>query len=100
MADLIGRLWRGEMPLAHVFWHYAVIYGLAVNLVSSALFLVLLMNDAPWATLAAVYLAPVPYNLAVTVGVWRSAERYHGPRAHRDMAKLGVIAWMALLTAT
>lgn len=100
MADLIGRLWRGDMPLGHVFWHYAVVYGLLVNLVTSALFAVLLINDAPWAVLAIAYLLPLPYNLAVAVAVWRSAERYNGPRAHGDMAKLAVIAWMVLLTAT
>lgn len=88
------------MPLAHVFWHYAVVYGLLVNLATSALFAVLLMNEAPWTVLAAAYLLPLPFNLLVAVGVWRSAERYKGPRTHGDMAKVAVIVWMALLTAT
>ncbi len=100
MATFVDRLWRGDVPLVKVFWHYAVVYGLLVNLITSALFMVLLINDAPWALLALAYLSPLPYNLLVTVSVWRSADRYEGPRHHGDLARAGVIVWMVLLTAT
>jgi hypothetical protein len=80
----LGRLWRGELALDNAFWNWAVIGGLAVNLTSSI----------------AGYIFSVPYNIFVSVGVWRSAERYTGERKWAELAQIVTLVGMVLLTVT
>ena len=79
LTKLVQRLWVGEIPLTEAFWHYAVVYGLVVNLVTSILFLVLLLNEASSIVLVPAFILPTPYNVLVVVAVWRSADQ-HDPR--------------------
>ncbi len=96
----ILRLWRGELPLASAFWDWAVLGGIVVNGGTSILFYVLLMNDVPAFWLVLAYLAPLPYNALVVVGVWRAAERHPGDPRHATLAKAVTAAGMLLLSVT
>ncbi len=100
MIDELRRLWTGELPLARAFWGYAVVGGLAVNLVTSLLFIYLLVLDRPVSAVLAGYGASVPFNLLVLVGVWRAAGRHPGERAHADLARVVTLAGMAILSLT
>ena len=97
--QLIKRLWRGEIPLGEAFWRYTVLYGLLINLVTHGLFFALLVQDAPMALLALAFALPVPYNLFMIVAVWRSADRYPGPKSRADLASATAVLWMIALTA-
>ena len=94
------RLWRGEFALPDAFWNWAVFGGLAINLASSALFLFLIMAERPISAFIAGYGLSVPYNVIVSVGVWRSAERYAGERRWADLARIVTIIGMVLLSVT
>lgn len=96
----LRRLWAGEMPLGRAFWIYAVAGGLAVNLTTSVLFLVLISADRPALALIAGYALPVPYNLVALVGVWRAADRYRGERMHADLARVVTLVVIVILTVT
>jgi hypothetical protein len=96
----LGALWAGELPLAEAFWTYAVMVGLAVNVVTSLLFLALITADRPLAALFVGYVCSVPYNVVVVVGVWRSAARHEGERAHAELARLVTLVGMILLSVT
>ncbi len=99
MTMRIRSLWAGDLPLGEAFWWYAVGYGLVLNLVTSLLFLVMLVKGASTTALVLSFLLPVPYNLLVLVAVWRSAGRYLGPRKWADLARAGTLVWMIVLTA-
>lgn len=58
------------------------------------------MADRPIAAFILGYALSVPYNILVTVGVWRSAERYTGERRWADLARIVTIADMILLSVT
>ncbi len=96
----LTRLWRGEIPLPQAFWTWAVLGGIAVNGLTSVLFLVLLMNGQVAAAFVVGYLFSVPYNIVVTVGVWRSAARYDGERRWADLARAVTLVGMTLLSLT
>ena len=100
MVALIQRLWTGQVPLEIAVWRYAVAYGLLVNLLTSGLFYLLLVRDAPPLLLAAAYALPLPYNLLATVAVWRGAARFEGARQWADLAQIGTVIWMILLSVT
>jgi hypothetical protein len=96
----LRALWSGDLPLGEAFWTYAVGVGLAVNLITSLLFLVLISWDRPIAALFVGYALSVPYNIVALVGVWRSAARYEGARIHADLARIISLVGMVLLSLT
>ena len=96
----LRALWSGQLPLGEAFWTYAVTVGIAVNLITSLLFLVLLSWDRPIAALFVGYALSVPYNVVAVVGVWRSAARYEGERLHADLARIVSLVGMVLLSLT
>lgn len=100
MMKQIGRLWAGDVPLSEAFWQYAVLYGLLVNLVTSLLFLALVINEANAIVLVLAYAIPMPYNFVIAVAVWRSANSYPGPKEHANLARFVTVIWMVVLTAT
>jgi hypothetical protein len=67
---MIGRLWRGDLPLDVAFWNWAVIGGLLVNIVTSVVFFLLLKSGQPLLAVVVGYVLSVPYNVLAMVGVW------------------------------
>ena len=98
--NTLRRLWRGDLPLPQAFWNWAVGGGIAVNGLTSILFLILIMNDYILAAFIVGYALSVPYNVVVTVGVWRSAGRYEGDRRWADLARIVTVAAMTILSLT
>ena len=88
------------MPLPVAFWRWAVAGGLAVNLSTSVLFLVLVMQGQILAAFIVGYACSVPYNILVGVGVWRAAAQYPGPRHWADAARAIVAIWLTVLSLT
>ncbi len=99
MTKLINRLWAGQVPLGEAVWTYAVAYGFVINAISHGLLLALLVNDMGLVLVAVAFILPIPYNLLIVVAVWRSAERYEGPKKWADLALVGTVIWMIILTA-
>lgn len=93
----LGELWRGRMPLAVAFWHYAVFYGLALNVAATVAALILVAAETPIAIPLVVHLLPVPYSILAGFGVWRSADRYTGRPDVATAARIAVIAWFTLM---
>lgn len=98
--DHLKALWRGDLPLHDAFWTWAVLVGLAVNVTTSILFLILLSIDWPWSALVVGYAFSVPYNIVVVVGVWRSAARNAGPPWQADLARSVTVILMSILSMT
>ncbi|MBU1174997.1 MAG: hypothetical protein KKH72_06300 [Alphaproteobacteria bacterium] len=96
----LRALWNGEMPLADAFWIWAVAIGLAVNFLTSALFVVLAVNGRFIEALVAGYAFSVPYNLVACVGVWRAAARHEGSALHAYLARVASLALVTLLSVT
>lgn len=93
-------LWRGDLRLGAAFWTWAVLGGLLVNVTTSILFFVLILNDYLWLALIVGYGFSVPYNVVATVGVWRSAARHDGPDHQADLARVAVVLLMTVLSLT
>ena len=96
----LRALWSGDLPLGEAFWTYAVTIGVAVNLITTLLFLVLISWDRPVAALFVGYALAVPYNVVALVGVWRSVARYRGERIHAHLARIVTLVGMVLLSVT
>ena len=100
MVKTIKSLWAGEVPLGVAFWQYAVVYGLLINIVTSILFVALVVMNVSLFLLVPAYLIPTPYNVLIIVAVWRSAEHYQGPKRWADLARAVTLIGMLLLSVT
>lgn len=93
-------LWRGALKLSDAFWTWGVIGGFLVNISTSTISLMLITFDRPWLALIIGYGASVPYNILSTIGIWRSAAGYEGPKLHADLARWTTAIFMSVLTLT
>lgn len=98
--NALARLWRGEVPLDEAFWTWAVLGGIAVNVVTSFLFLMLVSMDRPIMALIVGYGLSVPYNVIALVGVWRAEVPDESARTRADVMRIVTLVGMVLLTVT
>ena len=92
MTDFFRTRWRGETPLDRLFWRDMLLVGTILNIASSALALILLGLKLPLWPVLAVHFLPVPYNIFLTIAVWRTAEKAGGFKAQLMM--LGSALWL------
>jgi hypothetical protein len=98
--NALRRLWKGDLPLPQAFWNWAVAGGIVVNALTSIAFLALIMGDLIVPAFVVGYVLSVPYNIVATVGVWRSAARYPGPRHLAQAARIVTVLGMTVLSLT
>ncbi|MDX8531608.1 hypothetical protein RFM41_09380 [Mesorhizobium sp. VK25A] len=84
--------WRGEVPLDRLFWCDMLLVGTILSIASSAAALILLGLKLPLWLVLAVHFLPVPYNIFLTIVVWRAAEKSGGLKAQLMM--LGSALWL------
>jgi hypothetical protein len=93
-AGFFRSRWRGETPLATLFWRDMLVVGSLVNVATTLAAVGALA--AGWSTAAAigVHLLPLPYNLFLCAAVWRTAGRAGGGLAYA--AQMGAALWLVL----
>lgn len=95
-AGYFRKRWRGELPLARVFWNDMLLVGTIVNATTTLLAVLLVTAGVAKALALATFFAPLPFNVFLVVSVWRSADAATGIAALA--AKTVAVLW--LLTAT
>jgi hypothetical protein len=94
----VRDFWAGRLPLGQAFWLWGIIGGGVVNFFVTLLALALITFRVPgWAALL-VMLAPIPWNIGLAVGVWRSAGR---PGVGSELAALArtlIVGWVVLMS--
>jgi hypothetical protein len=97
MRAAVAEFARGGLPLGRAFWIWGILGGAAVNLFATLAAVALLSAElSPWLA-AAAFAAPIPWNILLLVGVWRSGQR---PEVGRDLgfvAQLAIAAWVVVL---
>ncbi len=63
------------MPLSRVLWLDMIGIGTFINLLGSLAALILLSQKLDPRIAVALHFAPLPYNLFLTMAVWRSPQR-------------------------
>ena len=75
IAGYFARRWRGELPLAVLFWRDMILIGSAINLGASFLALMTVALGGSVAIAIALHFAPMPYNLFLFAALWRLPKR-------------------------
>ena len=95
---LVSELWNGRLPLARIFWEFAVAYGTILNLVTTLAAFAAFSRNWPAAIGLVLFFLPAPYNLLMVVGVWRSARHYSGPAIWSTLARALILVWATAAT--
>jgi hypothetical protein len=91
----IVALWRGELPLARVFWEYTMGWATVLNLVAAGAALAVFVRGGPaWLGLL-LHFAAVPLNGVLLVSIWRAAAREGGPLA--TFARYAGVLWFVVM---
>jgi hypothetical protein len=97
LAGFFRSRWQGKVPLDRLFWRDMLLVATLISVASSALALVLLGLKLPLWLVLLVHFLPVPYNIFLTIAVWRMAERSGGLKAQLMM--LGSALWLVATVA-
>lgn len=92
----IMRLWRGEIPLARVFWEYMVAWGTLLNLICTGAALAAFLRGAPAYVGLALHFAALPLNLLLLISVWRAAAREKGSQI-ANLVRVSAVAWFVAM---
>ncbi len=96
--NALRRFWQGGLPLGEAFWLWGILGGGVLNLFATLAAAMLLTFAVPAWAAAAVFAAPIPANMALLVGVWRSAGRPEVGPDLRLAARLVMGAWAVILS--
>ena len=94
-ADFFRARWLGEVPLGLLIWRDTLLVASALNAIASMTALGLLALDAPPMLALPVHFAFVPYNIFLTLSIWRTAERTGGSTVGYMLL---ATAWLVLVT--
>jgi hypothetical protein len=94
----IGEFVRGGLPLGRAFWVWGILGGAVVNLFATLAAVALVTAELPPWLGALAFAAPIPWNVLLLVGVWRSARRPEVKRNVGFAAQLGIAVWAAFLS--
>lgn len=97
---VLGRLWRGEIPVHDAFWTWAVAIAFVVNVGTTIACYLLAIADRPLAALAVGYLPSVPYNIVAGVGAWRSAGQPDADPLFGRFVRIVIIPMMLVFSVT
>lgn len=79
------------MPAEAAFWTYGILYGTALNVVTTLATFALLIQGAPMALAVAMHFLPLPYNVLAVVGVLRNPDS-------SQMARTLILMWAVAVT--
>ena len=79
------RFWNGQLSLPMSYWGVGIglgiVYGFLVGIITFGLGM---SDDAMWGFI-------IPFQIYTVVGIWRSSDRYKGPKFWAILAKIMVI---------
>lgn len=98
MIGHIVSLWRGEKPLARVFWEYMIGWATLFNLLTAGAALIVFMKQGPlWLGLL-LHFGMAPLNGFLLVSVWRASQQENVSRFALP-ARIAAILWFLAMLA-
>jgi len=93
ITNHLKKFFNGDLSLPYSYWAIGVLISFGVGFISGFLSMMLMEN------LALAYLVIVIWQIFITIGIWRSSDKYKGPKFWAYFAKIMmVVAWGYLLS--
>tara|TARA_B100000029_G_scaffold502057_1_gene576654 strand:+ start:4010 stop:4324 length:315 start_codon:yes stop_codon:yes gene_type:complete len=87
------KFWDGELSLPMSYWVVGVVISIPVGFVIGVL--TALIN----APANSIYAFLIPWYVYIVVGVWRSSDKYKGPKFWAILAKIALVLGIVRLIA-
>ena len=79
------KFWNGELSLPQSYWVVGTLIGTAVSLLIMFIVISIGANEA------LLFVLLIPWYVFVWGGVWRSADKYKGPKGWAILAKISLV---------
>ena len=79
------KFFDGELSLPHSYWLVGIVYSIVVGILAA---IIILSLSLPEKTLSVLIL---PWIIFVSIGIWRSSDKYKGPKFWAILAKIAVV---------
>ena len=89
--EAIKRVWRGEAGLAWTFWAWGVAVNVLLNGVTLIAVALAMEIPAFQVVVLGLWLFRLAYQVFISVGVWRAANRFAGFKGWAFLAKFVVV---------
>ena len=84
-ANFFVKFWNGDLSLPMSYWLVGIVFSVVVGFVIGVIVIAAgLHEDAMFGFL-------IPWYVYTTVGIWRSSNKYKGPKFWAILAKIVVI---------
>ena len=84
-SNFFVKFWNGDLSLPISYWLVGVVFSLVVGFVIGFIVIAAgLHEDAMFGFL-------IPWYVYTTVGIWRSSDKYKGPKFWAILAKIAVV---------
>ena len=81
------KFWDGELSLPQSYWVVGTLLSIPVGIVVGVFAIIV---GAPDNTMYAFF---IPWYVYIIVGIWRSSDKYKGPKGWSILAKISIIFW-------
>lgn len=89
-SNFFTRRCRGQVPFAVLFWRDMLGVGTLVNLVTTFLALIAMIQEGPAWLAVSLHLLPLPYNIFLFVVLWRRPDR-------NDFVSTVAVVWLVIM---
>lgn len=89
--NYFSRRWRGQVPLAVLFWRDTLVIGTLANLTVTFLAVLMLVQGVPVWFAVLFHLLLLPYNVFLCVVLWRMPDR-------NAFTTLSATGWLIAMT--
>ena len=79
------RFWNGQLSLPMSYWVVGILMGFAFGFIVGIIVFGLGMHED------AIFGFIIPWQIYTVVGIWRSSNKYKGPKGWAILAKVAVI---------
>ena len=93
ISNHLKKFFNGDLSLPYSYWAVGVLISFGVGFIAGFLSMLLMKG------LALAYLIIVIWQIFITIGIWRSSDKYKGPKFWLYLAKIMmIVAWGYLLS--
>jgi hypothetical protein len=86
-----SRRWQGQVPVATLFWRDMLGVGTLINLIATALGLIMIINGIHAGYAVALHFLPLPYNIFLLAALNRTLGR-------NSVLMAIAVGWFVLMT--
>ena len=79
------KFFDGELSLPHSYWLVGIVYSIVVGILAAVIILSFSLPDKTLSVLV------LPWIIFISIGIWRSSDKYKGPKFWAILAKIAVV---------